>query len=132
MSTVRRPLVISGPSGTGKSTLLQRLFRDHPDKFKFSVSRTSFRFHDDLHIRSYRANTNPDTTRKPRTGEQDGVSYHFIERETFDKLREDGGFIETAEFASNCYGTSKKAVEDVQKAGCRCILDIEAQVSRFF
>ncbi|KAI5122469.1 hypothetical protein M0805_008780 [Coniferiporia weirii] len=106
MSSFSRPLVMSGPSGTGKSTLLARLFSEHPDKFGFSVSHT---------------------TRQPRTGEVDGKAYHFVDKEAFLKLRDEGGFIETAEFASNFYGTSKQAVKNVHDEGRRCILDIEAQ-----
>ncbi|KAH8114605.1 guanylate kinase [Phellopilus nigrolimitatus] len=106
MSSFARPLVISGPSGTGKSTLLSRLFDSHPDKFGFSVSHT---------------------TRSPRAGEEDGKAYHFVDRDGFLGLRSAGGFIETAEFAGNFYGTSKLAVKKVHDDGRRCILDIEAQ-----
>ena len=58
----------------------------------------------------------------------DGKAYHFVNREEFLELRNEGGFIETAEFASNFYGTSKATVRKVQDEGRRCILDIEAQV----
>ncbi|KIK60288.1 hypothetical protein GYMLUDRAFT_225771 [Collybiopsis luxurians FD-317 M1] len=101
-----RPLVLSGPSGVGKSTLLQRLFSEFPDKFGFSVSHT---------------------TRAPRPGEEDGKQYHFVARETFLQLVKDGAFIETAEFSGNFYGTSFETVKQVQERGQRCILDIEAQ-----
>ncbi|KAJ3745547.1 guanylate kinase/L-type calcium channel beta subunit [Lentinula detonsa] len=101
-----RPLILSGPSGVGKSTLLQRLFAEFPDKFGFSVSHT---------------------TRAPRPGEQDGKQYHFVTREKFLALRQEGAFIESAEFSGNFYGTSFQTVREVQEKGRRCILDIEAQ-----
>lgn len=68
-----------------------------------------------------------DTTRKPRPGEEDGKHYHFVSREDFLKLRDEGGFIETAEYAGNFYGTSKQAVRDVGQQGKICVLDIELQ-----
>ncbi|KAH6916222.1 guanylate kinase [Coprinopsis sp. MPI-PUGE-AT-0042] len=101
-----RPLVLSGPSGVGKSTLLTRLFAEFPDKFGFSVSHT---------------------TRGPRPGEVDGQHYHFVPREHFQKLIEEKAFIEHAEFSGNFYGTSFETVRHVQQQGRRCILDIEAQ-----
>ncbi|KAF8074806.1 guanylate kinase/L-type calcium channel beta subunit [Lyophyllum atratum] len=101
-----RPLVLSGPSGVGKSTLLQRLFAEFPDKFGFSVSHT---------------------TRSPRPGEVDGKQYHFSTPQRFKNLLQEGAFIEHAEFSSNFYGTSFETVRQVQQLGRRCILDIEAQ-----
>ncbi|GJJ10395.1 hypothetical protein Clacol_004621 [Clathrus columnatus] len=101
-----RPLVISGPSGTGKSTLLARLFLAHPDKFGFSVSHT---------------------TRTPRQGEVDGKHYYFVSRDTFQNLNRDGAFIEHAQFSNNYYGTSIQTVKDVAASGRRCILDIDSQ-----
>lgn len=77
-----QPLVICGPSGTGKSTLLNRLFAAYPDKFGFSVSHT---------------------TRKPRAGEVDKVNYNFVTMEQFEKLIEDGAFVENAMFSGNRY-----------------------------
>jgi guanylate kinase len=84
----------------------------HPDTFGFSVSHT---------------------TRHPRGDEQDGREYNFVTREAFEKLKAEGGFIETAEFGGNLYGTSVKAIEDVAKhgggngKGLICILDIEME-----
>jgi len=106
MSTFGRPLVLFGPSGTGKSTLLRRLFAAYPDKFGFSISHT---------------------TRLPRPGETDGKEYYFVTREQFLALVDQGAFIEHAQFSSNLYGTTVKAVGDVSKQGRRCILDIDAQ-----
>ncbi|KKZ68668.1 guanylate kinase [[Emmonsia] crescens] len=101
-----RPVVISGPSGTGKSTLIKRLFADYPDTFALSVSHT---------------------TRPPRTGEQDGREYYFTTRDSFQSLIDQGGFIEWAQFSGNYYGTSTKAVRDVAEKKRICILDIEME-----
>ncbi|KAG6852659.1 hypothetical protein C0991_010113 [Blastosporella zonata] len=101
-----RPLILFGPSGVGKSTLLTRLFKEFPDKFGFSVSHT---------------------TRSPRPGEEDGKHYNFVTPQRFDELLKAGAFIEHAEFSGNSYGTSFDTVRAVQQLGRRCILDIEAQ-----
>ncbi|KAJ6621299.1 guanylate kinase/L-type calcium channel beta subunit [Mycena sp. CBHHK59/15] len=101
-----RPLVLSGPSGVGKSTLLTRLFADFPDKFGFSVSHT---------------------TRAPRPGESHGKQYFFVPTQEFKDLITAGAFIEHAEFSGNFYGTSFETVRQVHDQGRRCILDIEAQ-----
>ncbi|KAK9450400.1 P-loop containing nucleoside triphosphate hydrolase protein [Limtongia smithiae] len=101
-----RPIVISGPSGTGKSTLLKRLFVEYPDTFGFSVSHT---------------------TRGPRPGEVDGVAYHFVTKAAFADLVAADAFLEHAEFSGNSYGTSIKAVQDVATKGKTCILDIDMQ-----
>ncbi|CAC5380071.1 E2.7.4.8 [Mytilus coruscus] len=66
-----------------------------------------------------------DTTRNPRPGEQDGKDYFFVTRPDFEALIAENGFLEHAEFSGNRYGTSKKAVEDIQKTGRICILDVE-------
>lgn len=71
-----------------------------------------------------------DTTRSPRPGEVDGAAYHFVTKDEFRRLIDQKAFIEYAEFSGNYYGTSVQAVEDVKKTGKRCILDIDAQVSR--
>lgn len=102
-----RAIVISGPSGAGKSTILKRLFEDYPDRFGFSVSHT---------------------TRNPRGAEKDGVEYHFVTKEQFDDLVAKKGFVEHATFGSNSYGTSIAAIEDIEKKGRTCILDIEMEV----
>ncbi|PGH17026.1 guanylate kinase [Helicocarpus griseus UAMH5409] len=101
-----RPVVISGPSGTGKSTLIKRLFADYPDTFDLSVSHT---------------------TRSPRAGEVEGREYYFTTREAFQSLIDSNGFIEHAQFSGNCYGTSTKAVRDVAEKKRICILDIEME-----
>ena len=100
----QRPVVICGPSGTGKSTIINKLMTDFPDTFGFSVSHT---------------------TRKPRAGEIDGVNYHFITKEEFLSGAERGDFIELAEFSGNMYATSKLSIKDIQDEGKICILDLE-------
>jgi guanylate kinase len=68
------------------------------------------------------------TTRGPRGEEKDGVEYHFVTREQFDDLIAKKGFVEHATFGSNSYGTSIAAIEDIEKKGRTCILDIEMEV----
>ncbi|KAI9797826.1 MAG: hypothetical protein M1833_005329, partial [Piccolia ochrophora] len=101
-----RPIVISGPSGTGKSTILKKLFGAHPDTFGFSVSHT---------------------TRSPRPGEVDGREYNFTTTPGFESMIAAGAFIEHARFSGNYYGTSIKAVQDVADKGRICVLDIEME-----
>ena len=90
-----RIFIISGPSGVGKSTLLKQLMALRHNLY-FSVSAT---------------------TRAPRPGEQDGVDYHFLDRETFFRWVEEDAFLEHAEFVSNCYGTPRRYVEEALEAG---------------
>ncbi|XP_026759211.1 guanylate kinase isoform X1 [Galleria mellonella] len=101
-----RPLVLCGPSGSGKSTLLKRLLKEFPDKFGFSVSHT---------------------TRGPRSGEKDGVHYHFTTKEEMMASIARGEFLESATFSGNMYGTSKRAVEEVRRTGKVCVLDIDIE-----
>ncbi|VFQ78496.1 unnamed protein product [Cuscuta campestris] len=101
-----KPIVISGPSGVGKGTLISKLMEEFPSKFGFSVSHT---------------------TRAPRVKEQDGVHYHFTDRCTMEKEIRDGKFLEFATVHGNLYGTSVDAVEVVADSGKRCILDIDVQ-----
>ncbi|KIK93282.1 hypothetical protein PAXRUDRAFT_34144 [Paxillus rubicundulus Ve08.2h10] len=103
---INRPLVIFGPSGVGKGTLLKRIFAEFPNKFGFSVSHT---------------------TRAPRPGETDGKEYHFVTKERFKTLLSEDAFIEHAQFSGNYYGTSIQAVRAVRSTGRRCVLDIDSQ-----
>jgi len=100
------PLVLCGPSGAGKSTLLKKMLEKYRQHFGFSVSHT---------------------TRKPRSGEEDGKAYHFVSKEVMEAAVAGGEFIEHAVFAGNMYGTSKAAVETVRSKGLICILDIDVQ-----
>lgn len=101
-----RAIVLSGPSGSGKSTLIAELFKEYPTAFAFSISHT---------------------TRSPRQGEVSGREYHFISRNDMEKMIALGEFLETTEFSSNLYGTSKKAVEDVIRTGRICLLDVDKE-----
>uniref|UniRef100_A0A7E4VGE4 guanylate kinase n=1 Tax=Panagrellus redivivus TaxID=6233 RepID=A0A7E4VGE4_PANRE len=106
MASSIRPIVLSGPSGGGKSTILKRAMQEHPDTFAFSVSHT---------------------TRNPRPGESHGKDYWFTPYEEMEKMIANDDFLEHAKFGGNLYGTSKKAVKDVQSSGKICVLDIELQ-----
>ncbi|CAG0891797.1 unnamed protein product [Darwinula stevensoni] len=101
-----RPLVLCGPSGCGKSTLTTLLMKDFGDYIRFSVSHT---------------------TRPPRSGELNGVHYYFVNREDMEEDINRGDFIESAEYSGNLYGTSKRAIEEVQEMGKICLLDIDIQ-----
>jgi guanylate kinase len=96
-------IVVSAPSGTGKSTICQRLLQACPE-IKFSVSYT---------------------TRGPRPGEVDGKDYFFISREEFQKRIEQGDFAEWAENYGNLYGTSIRAMKESLAKGTTILLDIE-------
>ena len=106
MPNPTKPLVICGPSGVGKSTIIKRLTDEFPGLFGFSCSHT---------------------TRKPREGEKEGVNYHYVTKEQFLSAKANEEFIETAEFSGNMYGTSKMAVKTIEEKGQICILDIEMQ-----
>lgn len=97
--------VISAPSGTGKTTLLSKVMA-HVSGLHFSVSHT---------------------TRNPRAGETDGCEYHFVERPAFEKMIEDGKFVEWAEVHGNLYGTSTAGIEGQLGRGEDVILDIDVQ-----
>ncbi|CAG8693851.1 14892_t:CDS:2, partial [Cetraspora pellucida] len=124
-----RPVVVSGPSGSGKSTLLKRLFQDYPNGFGFSVSRELIleKISALLFVIITSLFIPPDTTRLPRPNEQNGVHYHFVSREEFERLIAQNKFIEYTEFSTNLYGTSIAAVHAVANEGKCCILDIELQ-----
>ena len=101
-----RPVVVCGPSGVGKGTLLRRLIKDYPDDFGYSVSHT---------------------TRAPRAGEVNGVDYHFCEKAEMERMISEGAFIEYARVHANIYGTSIAAVRNVSDAGKTCLLEIDVQ-----
>ena len=100
-----KTFIISGSSGVGKSTVLRELFKGRDDLY-FSISAT---------------------TRAPREGEKNGVHYHFIDVERFQKLIHEDAFLEYAEYVGNFYGTPKKFVDEAMDAGKDVILDIELQ-----
>lgn len=97
-------IVVSGPSGCGKGTLLAEVLKN--EKFFYSVSAT---------------------TRSPRPGEADGVNYYFMTKEKFEETIENGGMLEYASYCGNYYGTPKKPVEDMLEQGRHVILEIEVQ-----
>eukprot|EP00611_Tribonema_gayanum_P022296 TRINITY_DN4452_c0_g1_i2.p1 TRINITY_DN4452_c0_g1~~TRINITY_DN4452_c0_g1_i2.p1 ORF type:complete len:301 (+),score=83.43 TRINITY_DN4452_c0_g1_i2:194-1096(+) len=99
-----RPLLIAGPSGVGKGTIIKRIFERFPDQLGFSVSHT---------------------TRKPRPGEVGGVHYHFSTVDGMKAAIGEGKFIEHAVVHGNYYGTSAEAVAQVSHAGKVCCLDID-------
>ncbi|KAH7260923.1 guanylate kinase [Fusarium redolens] len=101
-----RPIIVSGPSGVGKSTLNQRLKDNHPAIFSSAVSHT---------------------TRKPRPGESEGVAYFFRSPPEFQAMIMQNQFIEHTYFSDNYYGTSKQAMTTLMNEGLTPILDIEMQ-----
>jgi guanylate kinase len=103
-----RLLVLSGPSGVGKSSVVSRLREQRPD----------------LHI-SVSA-----TTRPPRDGEIDGVHYHFVDRDRFDQMIAGGQLLEWAEFAGHLYGTPAAPVHAALESGADVLLEIELQGAR--
>ena len=102
-------MVISGPSGVGKDTVLRRLFQLEPS-LKYSVSYT---------------------TRPPRPGEVDGSSYTFVSEEEFKRLIEAREFLEWAQVYDHYYGTSRRRVEEALARGEDIILKIDVQGASF-
>lgn len=98
-------IVLSGPSGVGKSTVISELLSHRPD-IHFSVSFT---------------------TRAPRVGEEDGVSYNFVDRAEFERMISAGELLEHAEYVGNYYGTSMKVIEEKLDQGIDVLLDIEVK-----
>lgn len=98
-------LVISAPSGCGKTTLIDMLLQEYHD-ISYSVSCT---------------------TRSPRGEEEDGLDYHFLSKERFEELISQGAFIEHACVHGNYYGTLKRPIEEVLAEGNSMILDIDVQ-----
>src|SRR5262245_29104824 len=99
-------IILSGPSGSGKSTVIRRLLADPPGPLRLSVSAT---------------------TRPSRSGEVDGVDYHFWPRDRFERELTAGAFLEHALVHGNYYGTLRAEVEPHLREGCGVILDIDVQ-----
>lgn len=98
-------IILSGPSGVGKGTVLKEVMRSDPS-LRFSVSAT---------------------TRPIRPGEIDGVHYFFIDKPCFEKMIADGELLEHASYAGNYYGTPERAVDDALAQGINVVLEIEVQ-----
>jgi guanylate kinase len=103
-----RLIVLTGPSGVGKGTLMRSLLERYPELY-YSVSVT---------------------TRSPRTGEIEGRNYYFISRNKFEQLVAQGEFLEWAEFAGNYYGTPREGVLKQIRAGKTVVLEIELEGAR--
>jgi guanylate kinase len=101
-------LVLSAPSGGGKTTIAKQLLQVRND-LGYSVSAT---------------------TRASRNGERDGVDYHFLSRTEFERRRSEGAFLEWAEYGSQLYGTLKDEVERIFRQGRHAVLDIEVEGAR--
>lgn len=100
-------IIVSGPSGTGKGTIMNEYFKKYTEDNSFlSISAT---------------------TRAPRPGEKEGVNYYYKTKEEFEYLINTDGLAEWAEFCGNYYGTPKKAVLDMINAGKNVVLEIEVQ-----
>lgn len=98
-------VVFSGPSGTGKGTVLKEYFARHPEA-RLSISVT---------------------TRQPRPGEQDGREYHFVSWEEFQQMQRRGALLESAEYCENWYGTPRAPIEAWLQEGHDVFLEIEVQ-----
>ena len=98
-------LVVSAPSGCGKTTLLKRLF-ERVAGLGISVSHT---------------------TRNRRSGEKDGIDYHFVVQTVFSQMQNDGQFVEYASVHGNSYGTSRASIRQLLDEGLDVVLDIDVQ-----
>jgi guanylate kinase len=105
---VGKVFVITGPSGVGKGTLIERL-RERIPELELSISAT---------------------TREPRPGEEDGRDYHFLSPEEFRRRLEAGDFLEHASYSGNYYGTLRSEVEQRVRSCHSVVLEIEVQGAR--
>jgi len=99
-------IILSGPSGSGKGTIVKELLRRREGRAMLSVSAT---------------------TRAPREEDTEGVTYYFLTHAQFDSLVASGGMLEYAEYCGNGYGTPRAPVEEATKKGMDVILEIEVQ-----
>tara|TARA_Y100001968_G_scaffold284246_1_gene283480 strand:- start:145 stop:711 length:567 start_codon:yes stop_codon:yes gene_type:complete len=108
MTSIGNLTVITGPSGVGKGTIVNKILDKHKDVW-LSISAT---------------------TRQPRIGEIDGEHYFFLEKKEFQKMIDKEGFLEWALFSNNFYGTPKKIVKQKIEKGINVLLEIELQGAR--
>ena len=108
MTRSAAPVVLVAPSGTGKTTLAHRLVADDP-RYVFSISAT---------------------TRPPRPGERDGVDYHFLTPDDFERRVADGAFAEWARVHDRLYGTPRSEIDAAAARGEHVVLDIDVQGAR--
>ena len=102
-------LLITGPSGVGKGTLVAQLIDTHPDTYRVVIS---------------------DTTRPPRSNDRPGETYYFSDKEEFVQRQEAGEYLETNQVHDNYYGTSRQRVEEIARAGLIPVLEIDWQGAR--
>ena len=105
MSERGRLVVVSGPSGVGKDTVVRQYLAHHPEA-RLSVSAT---------------------TRQPRLGERDGVDYYFVDRPRFEAMIAEDALLEHAQYNGNYYGTPRRMVDEALEQGQDIILVIEVQ-----
>ena len=103
------PVIVSGPSGAGKTSLCERLLAEHGSRYLFSVSMT---------------------TRAPRAGERDAVDYRFVSCAEFEALVERGDMLEHATVHGERYGTPRDNLDRARAAGVHLLLDIDVQGAR--
>ena len=106
LSTQHSLIVLSAPSGAGKTTIAREILARHPADVMFSVSAT---------------------TRAQRPSERDGIDYYFVSREKFEELIQSGALIEHEEIFGNFYGTPKSEVERAQQMGKSLLFDIDVK-----
>lgn len=99
-------IILSGPSGVGKGTVREELFKDESLNLAYSISMT---------------------TRKPRPAEKDGIDYFFVEEDEFKKKIDEDKLLEWAQFVGNYYGTPKDYVDQLLDEGKNVVLEIEVQ-----
>jgi guanylate kinase len=99
-------IVISGPSGVGKGTVIKEVMKDSSLNLSYSVSMT---------------------TREKREGEEEGVNYYYVTREQFEKTRDEGGLLEWTEFVGNYYGTPLSEIRRLRGEGRNALLEIEVE-----
>jgi guanylate kinase len=102
-----RPIVLFGPNGAGKRTLIKRLIEQYPDIFAYTISHT---------------------TRKPKAGEENGVHYHFVSKDEMDLMIQDGKFIQAVTLFGNSYGTALDSIEKLTQEGKTSVMDLDFDV----